>query len=92
MATVIFLSGTTMGDALGGIGRSQKDVYSNLGYDFVEVPLSQPEWPDVMDRTSRDDLLAIEREPHGAHQHAQAHDGPAYLEQYEISDYQALMT
>jgi hypothetical protein len=51
MATVIFLSGTTMGDALGGIGRSQKDVYSNLGYDFVEVPLSQPDWPDVMDRT-----------------------------------------
>ena len=48
--------------------------------------------PDVMDRTSRDDLLAIEREPHGAHQHAQAHDGPAYLEQYEISDYQALTT
>jgi hypothetical protein len=50
MARVIFLSGTTMGDSLGEIGRSQKDVYASLGYDFDEVHLSQSDWPALLDR------------------------------------------
>jgi hypothetical protein len=50
MSKVIFLSGTTMGDSLGGIGRSQRDTYSNLGYDFIEVNLANADWPDVLSR------------------------------------------
>ena len=51
MSTVIFLSGSTMGDSLGEIGRSQKSVYANLGYEFVEIALAQPDWSDVLNRT-----------------------------------------
>jgi hypothetical protein len=50
-ATVIFLSGRTMGDSLGEIGRSQKNVYANLGYEFVEISFAQPDWSDALNRT-----------------------------------------
>ncbi len=40
MSTVVFLSGTSMGDALGGIGRSYKAVFTELGYNFVELSLT----------------------------------------------------
>jgi hypothetical protein len=50
MPKVIFLAGTTMGDSLGGIGRSQKNVYSDLGYDFVEVNFTKPDWADTLNR------------------------------------------
>jgi len=39
-----------MGDSRGGIGRSQKDVYSNLGYDFVEVNFAKPDWAETLNR------------------------------------------
>jgi hypothetical protein len=51
MTTVIFLSGTTMGDSLGEIGRSQRDVYAHLGHDFVEVNFSRSDWPNALNQT-----------------------------------------
>jgi hypothetical protein len=41
----------------------------------------------VMERTTREDLLAIESEESGACQHAAAHAGTEYLEHVEIVGY-----
>lgn len=39
MGTVIFLSGTTRGATLEGIGRSLGDGFAAMGYDFIELSL-----------------------------------------------------
>ena len=43
MATVLFLSGTTMGDALGAIGRSYAPAFAEFGHDLVELNFTQPD-------------------------------------------------
>jgi hypothetical protein len=40
MKKVLFLSGDTMCDALGGIGRSHRALFEAAGYDFIESNLS----------------------------------------------------
>jgi len=37
MSTVLLLSGTSQGDALGGIARSFKTLFNAAGYDFIEI-------------------------------------------------------
>jgi hypothetical protein len=51
MSAVVFLSGTTMGDALGGIGRSFRETFEKLGYTFIEINLSQTDGADALNRT-----------------------------------------
>ena len=43
MSTVLFLSGQTMGDALGSTGRSFQRLFESLGHDFVTIDFSDPE-------------------------------------------------
>jgi len=50
MSVVLFLSGTTMGDALGGSGRALRQSFADLGHEFVEVNLSQADALDVLNR------------------------------------------
>jgi len=68
--------------------------YYTLGYDdaiakTIERMLSdlQRTLPTVIERTTLEDLIAVEHEQFGAHQSAAAHAGPDYLEQFEITDY-----
>jgi hypothetical protein len=43
MNVVLFLSGQSMGDALGAIGRSCRRTFEELGYEFIEVNFGQPD-------------------------------------------------
>jgi hypothetical protein len=51
MSQVLFLSGASMGDALGSSGRSMGAVFEELGHEFVEVNLSRPDWHGLLNRT-----------------------------------------
>lgn len=42
-STILFLSGQSMGDALGAIGRSYRSMFEGLGYEFIEVQFGTPE-------------------------------------------------
>jgi len=54
MSAVMFLSGSTMGDALGATGRAFRKVFDHLGHEFIEVNLSEPNWPDQFNRAIRE--------------------------------------
>lgn len=43
MSVVVFLSGETMNDALGAIGRGYASMFDALGHDFVEIRLAEPD-------------------------------------------------
>lgn len=40
MSAVVFLNGNTMADALGGIGRSYRSGFEKLGYEFIDINLT----------------------------------------------------
>ena len=42
MNTILFLSGTTMNDALGAAGRAHRAMFEPFGYKFIEINLSEP--------------------------------------------------
>jgi hypothetical protein len=50
MSTVLLLTGTTMGDALGASGRALRGVFEPLGYRFAEINFSAS---DAMERLGR---------------------------------------
>lgn len=54
MSVVVFLSGETMGDALGAIGRSFRPLFDELGLDMVEVKLSNPDGLAQLDKIVRE--------------------------------------
>ena len=43
MSAVVFLNGSTMADALGGIGRSYRGAFLKLGYEFIDINLADKE-------------------------------------------------
>lgn len=43
MSTIVFLTPPTVGDALGGIGRSYRTLFARLGFDFAEIDFAKPE-------------------------------------------------
>lgn len=51
MSVVLFLSGATMGDALGASGRALRSTFEELGYKFVEVNFSDPDALNLLNRT-----------------------------------------
>jgi hypothetical protein len=51
MSVVLFLSGTTMGDALGGSGRLLRPTFEELGHEFVEVNFAKPDALALLNRT-----------------------------------------
>ena len=46
MNVVLFLSGQSMGDALGAIGRSCSRTFEELGYEFIEINFTRPDAGD----------------------------------------------
>ncbi len=48
MATIVFLSGQSMGDALGAIGRSFSQTFEDLGHGLREIGLHNPNWVDEL--------------------------------------------
>ena len=50
MANVLFLSGNSMGDALGGSGRELRATFEDLGHQFIEIRLAEPDAFDVLNR------------------------------------------
>lgn len=42
MATILFLSAETMGDALGAIGRSFQPLFAEFGHDLLEINFAKP--------------------------------------------------
>jgi hypothetical protein len=59
MSTILFLSGETMGDALGSSGRSLRGVFEPLGHNLVEVRLSSPDWMGLISKTVATDSVAF---------------------------------
>lgn len=51
MSAVLFLSGETMGDALGSAGRSIRINFERLSYQFVEINLAKPDAGDLLSET-----------------------------------------
>src|SRR5438046_7141912 len=51
MSAVVFLSGQTMGDALGATGRAFRRVFESLGHEFLEVNLAAPNAVQLLDQT-----------------------------------------
>lgn len=43
MSAVVMLMGNSMADAVGGIGRSYKTAFENLGHEFIEINLPDKE-------------------------------------------------
>jgi hypothetical protein len=43
MPTILFISGPTMGDALGAIGRGFKPLFQQFGHELVEIMVGTPE-------------------------------------------------
>jgi hypothetical protein len=43
MAAVVLLTGSTMADAVGGISRSYRGAFEDLGYEFLEINLAEKE-------------------------------------------------
>src|SRR5687768_333087 len=56
MPTVIFLSGQSMNDALGALGRAHRPIFESVGCDFVEIDLSRSDAPSRLSET-------IQRQP-----------------------------
>ena len=50
MSVVVFLSGITMGDALGSAGRDLGSIFERLGLRFVEISLAKPEAPALLNK------------------------------------------
>jgi hypothetical protein len=59
MSAVIFLSGSTVGDALGGIGRSFRAVFEELGLTFVEINFAQPDASEQLNRVLRETSVEL---------------------------------
>ena len=51
MDVVLFLTGSTMGDALGASGRALRTTFEDLGYKFVEVNFSESGALDLLNKT-----------------------------------------
>jgi hypothetical protein len=51
MSVVLFLTGTTMGDALGASGRTMRQTFEDFGHEFVEVNLASPNANELLNRT-----------------------------------------
>jgi hypothetical protein len=56
--TVVFLSGTTRGDTLEGIGRSFGSTFSSLGLQFVEISLR--DWAHLLDNVKALDIPKVQ--------------------------------
>jgi hypothetical protein len=59
MSAVLFMSGSTMGDALGGIGRSHRPAIEALGYDFMEINLDVDGAAERMNRAIQEQPVAF---------------------------------
>lgn len=60
MSSVLFVSGTTRGDALGGIGRALGALFNRCGYEFIEVNLAQPNAIDLLNKVINEKQKRIE--------------------------------
>jgi hypothetical protein len=50
---IIFISGSTLGDALGSTGRLFRKVFEALGHEFIEVDFSKPGAGDLLNQVIR---------------------------------------
>lgn len=57
MTTIVFLSGSSMNDALGAAGRAHRLLFETLGYDYVEVNLSQADSLAQLNRVIQEQKL-----------------------------------
>lgn len=57
MSVVLFLSGQTMGDSLGAIGRGFAAMFDELGHDLVEVRLGDPSALAMLDKVVRESTI-----------------------------------
>jgi hypothetical protein len=51
MSVVLFLSGRTMGDALGATGRTLKGLFEEFGHEFVEINFGENDAVDRLNQT-----------------------------------------
>jgi hypothetical protein len=59
LSVVLFLSGETMGDALGAIGRSFRPLFEEQGLDLVEVACGKPDASAQLDKIVRESQIAF---------------------------------
>ena len=51
MSTVVFLTGQTMGDACGSAGRTLQVEFEQLGYEYLEIHLTETRSAVTLDQT-----------------------------------------
>src|SRR5512132_3210488 len=59
MSVILFLSGSTMGDALGGSGRELAAAFEALGHRFVEINFTKPGPVDLLNRTLSEENVEL---------------------------------
>ena len=57
MTTIIFVSGSSMNDALGAAGRAHRVLFEALGHDYVEINLPHPDSQALLNRTIQEQKL-----------------------------------
>lgn len=57
MNTILFLSGKTMGDSLGSIGRALGPLFEEQGFEFIELVPSQPGSTDILNQIIKEKKL-----------------------------------
>jgi hypothetical protein len=65
MSAVVFLSGGSMNDALGALGRAHRILFEELGYEYVEVNFSGPGAQDLLNLTVRNNPIEFAYSPVG---------------------------
>src|SRR5271166_4126057 len=53
MGTILYISGPSMNDALGALGRAHRPLFESLGYDYVEANFAKPGADELLERTLR---------------------------------------
>jgi len=48
-----------MGDALGSSGRSMRTLFEAIGHQFIEIALTSPDWPNVLNETIANTPIAF---------------------------------
>lgn len=59
MNTVLFLTAASMGDALSTAGRGLRGEFEDLGYEYAEINLNQPDAMALLDQTIKAKSIAL---------------------------------
>ncbi len=59
MGTILFVSGSSMNDAIGAAGRAHRALFASVGHDLVELNFGVPEAGELLSRTIREQQVVL---------------------------------